>query len=55
MLSLLKRFVRYVFSRAAAFDRGWTRGWAVGYDSGYEEAKDTVLEWYEPEPPEPRQ
>ena len=55
MLNFLGRFVRYVFSRAAAFDRGWTKGWNTGYDTGYAAAKTEVLEWYEPKPPEPRQ
>lgn len=40
MLNPLKRLVRYIFARAAAFDRGWTKGWDVGYDSGYSEGSD---------------
>lgn len=51
MLNPLKRLVVYLFSRAAAYDRGWTKGWDIGYDSGFKEAKDTVLDWYEPESP----
>ena len=46
--NFLVRFVRYLFDRAAAYDRGWHKGWDTGYDTGYEAAKTEVTEWYEP-------